>query len=132
MTIHSALILSFASAAEDLPESPLEFHFDLHYAESLEACFMIVAAEDVDLILLDADSCGDKLSIIRQLLQINELTAHIPILLLSSHPEEFRDASTQHAVDGVLSSLLPKSEMAARLRELCALIERENPSQTEQ
>lgn len=132
MIIHSAMILSFADSAEDLPESPLEYDFDLHYAESLDACFMIAAAEEIDLIILDVDSCRDKLSYIRQLLQMNELTARIPILLLSSRPEEYSDASALHAVDGVVSATLPSQEIAARIRELCAQIERNHHTQPEQ
>ncbi|MFN8657747.1 MAG: hypothetical protein U0105_15515 [Candidatus Obscuribacterales bacterium] len=132
MIIHSALLLSFTDSAESIPESPLEFDFDLHYAESLDACFMIAAAEDIDLIIIDVDSCRDKLSYIRQLLQMNDLTARIPILLLSSRPEEYSEAPALHAVDGVVSATLPSREIATRIRELCALIERNQHSQAEQ
>lgn len=132
MIIHSAMILSFANSAEDLAESPLEYVFDLHYAENLDACFMIAAAEEIDLILLDVDSCRDKLSYIRQLLQMNDLTARIPVLLLSSRPEKYSDASALHAVDGVVSATLPAQEIAAHIRKLCAQIERNHHDQPEQ
>lgn len=113
MSIRSLLLVSLSPACE-LPEHPLESAFDVHYAESLEAAFTIISCEEIDMLLIDCDSMRSNLMIVLQLLEINPLTASMPILLLDSSNsfEESHKASKQTQVLGTISKEVPLHELS--------------------